>query len=178
MQVYLHVHNLVYTVQCAVCSVQCTACLLFLSYADMENVIFFTPSQFSAKQIYLKKCVIFGNTKFGTKQQKQKNNNNKNQNHSNTVKIQYYVTKNTLYVKFLTFPRPFTTKHHVFRYKFYPNPVNFTPSRMVWMVTFSKSVLEFQVPGVWRKDDQESWVLSRRIKPNKSHYHKLMGGYL
>ena len=34
----------------------------------------------------------------------------------------------------------FTTKHCMFDYKFYPNSENFTPSRMVWMVTFSKSV--------------------------------------
>ena len=33
----------------------------------------------------------------------------------------------------------FTTKHQMFSYKFYPNPENFTPSRMVGMVTFSKS---------------------------------------
>ena len=29
----------------------------------------------------------------------------------------------------------------MFGYKFYPNPENFTPSRMVWSVTFSKSDL-------------------------------------
>ena len=32
-----------------------------------------------------------------------------------------------------------TTKQRMFSYKFYPNPENITPSRMVWMVTFSKS---------------------------------------
>ena len=36
----------------------------------------------------------------------------------------------------------------MFSYKFYPNPENFTPSRMVWMVTFSKSEPELVV---WRK---------------------------
>ena len=30
----------------------------------------------------------------------------------------------------------------MFSNKFYPNPENFTPSRMVWMVTFCKSGLE------------------------------------
>ena len=29
----------------------------------------------------------------------------------------------------------------MFRYKVNPNPENFTPSRMVWMVTFCKSVI-------------------------------------
>ena len=29
----------------------------------------------------------------------------------------------------------FTTKYCMFSYKFYPNPENYTPSRMVWMVT-------------------------------------------
>ena len=30
----------------------------------------------------------------------------------------------------------------MFGYKIYPNPENFTPSMMVWMVTFSKSALQ------------------------------------
>ena len=38
------------------------------------------------------------------------------------------------------------TKNQVFGYKFYPNPENFTPSRMVWMVTFSKSAWTFRYP--------------------------------
>ena len=29
----------------------------------------------------------------------------------------------------------------MFGYKFYPNPENFTPSWMVWMVTFCKSAV-------------------------------------
>ena len=29
----------------------------------------------------------------------------------------------------------------MFSHKFYPNPENFTPSKMVWMVTFCKSVI-------------------------------------
>ena len=79
--------------------------------------------------------------------------NKSTQNHSSTVQIQYHFTKNTQSVTFLTFPKIFTpqkcqirtkieitTKHCMFSYKFYPKPKNFTPSRMVWMVTFSKSV--------------------------------------
>ena len=31
------------------------------------------------------------------------------------------------------------TKHSMFSYKFYTTPENFTPSRMMWMVKFSKS---------------------------------------
>ena len=41
-----------------------------------------------------------------------------------------------------------TTKHCIFRCKFYPNPENFTPSRMVWMVTFFKSGLVVAM-SVW-----------------------------
>ena len=33
----------------------------------------------------------------------------------------------------------FAMKYRMSSYKFYPNPENFTSSRMVWMVTFSKS---------------------------------------
>ena len=40
---------------------------------DMQKFIIFTPSTFEAKQIYPKKCVIFGNTKFATKQRKLNN---------------------------------------------------------------------------------------------------------
>ena len=36
----------------------------------------------------------------------------------------------------------------MFSYQFYPNPDNFTPSRMVWMVTFSKSALGLHMPRV------------------------------
>ena len=35
----------------------------------------------------------------------------------------------------------FTTKHRKFCYKFNPNHENFTPSRIVWMVTFCKSAI-------------------------------------
>ena len=81
-----------------------------------------------------------------------KKNNKYTQNYSNTVTIQYYFTKNTLNKSFLIFLKPFTpkkcqlgTQNWIFDNKlyvqlqFYTNPENFTPSRMVWMVTFSKS---------------------------------------
>ena len=40
---------------------------------DMQNVIFFTPSKFWAKQIYPKKCVFVSNAKFATKPGKPNN---------------------------------------------------------------------------------------------------------
>ena len=40
----------------------------------------------------------------------------------------------------------FTTKHRIFSYKCYQNPENFTPSRMVWMVTFWKSAVQPHAP--------------------------------
>ena len=40
----------------------------------------------------------------------------------------------------------FTTKHRMLSYKFYPNPENCSPSRMVWMVTFSKP--DFCIPNI------------------------------
>ena len=46
----------------------------------MESVLFFTPSQFKGKQILPKKCLIFGDTKFATKQQ------NKNKYHKTDSK--------------------------------------------------------------------------------------------
>ena len=55
--------------------------LLLLDHADMENVIFFTPSKFSAKQIYPKKCLIFGNNQIETKQRKLKNTIKLTKNH-------------------------------------------------------------------------------------------------
>ena len=54
-----------------------------------------------------------------------------------------------------------TTKHRMFGYKFYPNTENFTPSRMVWMVTFCKSATtnSFQLaypPLFWQFASQAS----------------------
>ena len=65
------------------------ACLsmLELEHADMQNVIFLTPSKFQADKFNPKKCVIFGNAKFATKQRKQ-------QNHKNTLNMNYLFTKN------------------------------------------------------------------------------------
>ena len=63
----------------------------------------------------------------------------------------YKFIKSTLNVTFPTFPRTITPKIVTTNWNdettpyvqlnIYPNPENFTPSRMVWMVTFWKSAV-------------------------------------
>ena len=117
--------------------------------SDLQNDIFFTPSKFKAEQFYPKNYIIFGKTKFATNQR-----NNKIQwnilifikIHLRTLIINWkyvkiYVLQNFYHPKCakLWQQNEFTTKHNIFSYKLYPNPENFTPSRMVWMVTLCKS---------------------------------------